>query len=1463
MCPKFPAPHTDQQRDFRSTNQVSEDYFYEPYSAIGPDNASLDDKKKVSNAPESTSTYHASKNCADTKEITVLQSKPHEIVDIKEEYIVENKQIPFKDEQVTIKDPWPGSIKEVITKQVHIPREINNVKAHQEYAIQDKEFQRDILEQEPNKFPLLDSSCQVLEIHRAFDGFSVEGKICNKEVSFFIDTGAAVSSISADFYQPFSNTFPLNTASVPHVRAVNDAKLNVLGQVEIPIKLGEYVYPFVVLVVGGLTFEAILGRDFMTRFPSKIDLLNNTIAMASGISLCPLSDMDLEALVSTDEVSSKVQAACSVILPPNSETIVSAYVPFPSETIGIIDANDTFTERYQVVSATQLVKVSEQGLIPVRLLNLNLHPINIFQNTSLATFVATEPEIATYNIEIAKDLSRSTETPEVKPEQKVDTSSDFQDTISPDLTEIQQSQLTNLLQKYRDVFAFTSAELGRTDLVQHTIDTGDSPPVRQRPYRTSPVNRQEIDRQVEEMLEQGIIDHSTSPWSSPVVLVKKSDGTMRFCVDYRQVNARTIRDSFPLPLIADTLDALSGTQFFTTLDLRSGYWQIEVHPESREKTAFITHSGLYQFRVLPFGLTNAPSSFQRLMGYILRGLHYKTALIYLDDVIIFSRSFDDHLLHLEQVFQRLRDANVKLKPSKCHFAQTSVEYLGHIVSREGIKPNPAKIEAVKSFPVPSSVTQVKSFLGLCNYYRRFVSGFARIANPLNHLTKKGVQFKWTPVCQDAFEKLKEALISSPILAYPDFELPFHVMVDASAEGIGFCLAQYQRGKEVAIAYGGRDLSPAERNYSATEREALALVVAIRKFQPYLYGRKFTVHTDHNALKWLMGIKNVEGRLARWSLLIQQYDFDIQHRAGKSNGNADGLSRRHYGTFSMNAIGNSPFQGQRIVELQRRDTELADIISYLEHDVLPPDDTRARKILLSNDSFFLGEHGILYHIDHNQKKGTQGPVPQLVIPTALKYEVLVNAHDDATGGHLGTTKTYGKVRARYWWNGMFADVSHWCKSCVDCSTRKTPRNRHKAPLLPIPVGGAFERVAVDCLGPFPVSRSGNRYITVFCDYLTKWVEAFATPTVEAHVIARLLIDEIICRHGAPRYLLSDRGTNFLSKLVLEVCKLYGIRKLSTTAFHPATDGLVERFNSTLAQSLSMYVSRDHKDWDTCLPSVLFAYRVSPSEVTGDTPFYLLYGREVTLPIDVSLLPPPDPSSSIAEHRARIVRNIEISQRVAKENIQRAQQKMKAYYDQNAREPKFEIGQRVWVYTPKVKPGLSKKLLHRWHGPYRIVNKLSPVHYHLKNCANKPVETNVHANRMKIYYDPSNRPILPPEVDDAGEPYLVADDLPDDSFQSSVEVEVGDVMDKEPVSVDAGTSKQADVNETQEANSEDQNYVIDNESIFSVEKLLKKRQRKGRTEYLVKWANYPIKKATWEPSENILNKRLIEQFDAAHA
>ena len=436
-----------------------------------------------------------------------------------------------------------------------------------------------------------------------------------------------------------------------------------------------------------------------------------------------------------------------------------------------------------------------------------------------------------------------------------------------------QKQLVTLLEKYHDCFSLSETERGQTDLVQFEIETGDAAPCKQRPRRMPFAVREEVSRQLRKMQEAGVIQPSKSPWSSPIVLVRKRDGTHRFCVDYRQLNAVTKTDTFPLPRIDDLLDQLGSAQYFSTLDLSSGYWQIAMHPNSQEKTAFATHEGLHEFCVMPFGLKNAPAAFQRLMQQVLMGLNPTDGIpfvsVYIDDVIIFSHTLADHIHHLEMVLKRLAEVNLKLKPVKCRFFCKAVEYLGYRITNAGLETSKRHVDAVKQFPQPTDVKGVRRFLGLASYYRRFVRSFAKLAQPLHVLTRKDVAFHWSDECQRAFDTLKDHLTKAPILVYPNFKLRFYLETDASVQGLGCVLSQKQDDKRLhPVAYASRALSPGERNYAITELETLAVVWAVTHFRAYLYGSDVTIYTDHSAVKSVLLDPHAVGKHAQESLTVE-------------------------------------------------------------------------------------------------------------------------------------------------------------------------------------------------------------------------------------------------------------------------------------------------------------------------------------------------------------------------------------------------------------------------------------------------------------------------------------------------------------------------------------------------------------------------------------------------------------------
>ena len=534
--------------------------------------------------------------------------------------------------------------------------------------------------------------------------------------------------------------------------------------------------------------------------------------------------------------------------------------------------------------------------------------------------------------------------------------------------------------------------------MQHTVDTGDARPIKKKPYRIPHSLKPVVEEHINEMSEKGIIEPSMSPWSSSIVLVRKKtkDGSIkyRFCVDYRALNAVTKPDAYPIPNIVDTLDSLGQSCIFSVLDMTSGYHQIEIHPKDREKTAFTCHTGHYQFVKMPFGLNNAPATYQRCIDIILMGLKGVDCLVYLDDIICFSATMEEHVKKIEEIFKRLERANFKIQPDKCVFGTDTVEYLGHVCTASGIRPDPSKIQAIQQYSVPRNTRDVRSFLGLAGYYRRHVPNFAEIAKPLTALTKKEVPLKWTnewtPECQESFDKLKQILSTEPLLIYPDFSQPFIVACDASTKAIGAVLSQVRNGEERPVAYCSRKLNPAESRYSVTELELLALLFATKQFQCYLYGRKFTVYTDHRALKWLLNLQDPSSRLTRWAVKLAEYDFVVEHHPNTQMRHADALSR------CVHAVEETMVLSREDVYEQQQSDELCQRYG-------------------NDENFWTDEEGILY-----RKVNTESS--RIVIPQTLVPVVLKHYHDSIFTAHQGVGRTTEFIKHKYWWETLNKEYS---------------------------------------------------------------------------------------------------------------------------------------------------------------------------------------------------------------------------------------------------------------------------------------------------------------------------------------------------------------------------------------------------------------------------------------------------------
>lgn len=688
--------------------------------------------------------------------------------------------------------------------------------------------------------------------------------------------------------------------------------------------------------------------------------------------------------------------------------------------------------------------------------------------------------------------------------------------------------IEEVLWAYRELFTEPGKE-GCKSGIEHRIPTGDARPIMKRPYRVPHHLRPVVEEHLADMLDKGVIVPSSSPWSAPVVLVPKktTDGTLkyRFCTDFRALNEVTKGDAYPLPLIQETLENLGNSRYYTTLDLASGYHQIPIAAEDQEKTGFTTVGGHFEYQRMAFGLTGAPATFQRYMDNLLASLKGTECLVYLDDVIIFSTTINQHaerLIHVLDTFQR---ANLKVNLEKCKFAQASVNYLGHLVTAEGVKPDPSKIEAIKGFPQPRNVREVRGFLGLAGYYRRFIPNFAEIAKAITALTKKDVKFRWGEEQEKSFNQLKSALCSDSVLVYPDFEKGFILATDASNTALGAVLSQEYEGEERPVAYASRQMNSAERNYSTTERELLAVVWATQQFRCYLLGRPFKLITDHAALRWMLSLRDPSSRLTRWALRLAEFEYHVEHKPGRKHTNADALSRA--------AVVASVF----------------DCFTWNELSESQSKDAWCQKVLAAKDYRVRKRAGILYWADEENDVSRW----RILVPEPLREKIIENCHSVMWAGHPGTERTLSRVKQQYYWPKMNRDVDEFVKRCESCAKRKSP-NQLKVPLAaPYEPVAPFEMVSLDIVGPLPASKQGNKYLLTFIDHFSRYAEAVPLADQTAETTARAFVKYILTRHGVPERLLTDQGRNFTSELFTTTCKILGIKKLRTTAYHPESNG----------------------------------------------------------------------------------------------------------------------------------------------------------------------------------------------------------------------------------------------------------------------------------------------------------------------
>ena len=844
--------------------------------------------------------------------------------------------------------------------------------------------------------------------------------------------------------------------------------------------------------------------------------------------------------------------------------------------------------------------------------------------------------------------------------------------------------LRTLLTSYKDVFADVPDGLPPDRDIPHVIqlEEGTVPPYRPN-RRMSPAEIELCKKYVAELLKKGQITPSTSPFGAPMMMIAKPSGGFRVVCDWRALNKKTIKMRYPLPRIDETLDRLSGSTVFSSCDLASGYFQIRIKEEDAHKTAFTTPFGQYEFKVLGQGLANAPATFQYLMNRLFQPYLNKFVVIYLDDIMIYSKTPAEHTEHIRKVLEVLRKEKLYAKLSKCDFNKTEVPFLGHIVGRHGIRVNPKKIETVANWPIPADVTQLRQFLGLTNYFRKFIRGYSTLTAPLHNLTHKGTDFRtsWSDSHTALFNQLKETLTTSPVLALPDFDKPFVLISDASVVGTGAVLLQDDR----PIAYTSRKLTPAEVNYSTTEQELLGVVTALREWRCYCEGAKsLTVVTDHNPLTYLRSQPTLSRRLARWELELRDFHFEWEYRKGRTN-MADPLSRSpHLATIcacsmllaSKNKASNNPA------------LTLVPLMAKIKSGYASDPDFKKSPLPESwslRDGFYF----------HNNR---------LIVPNShtLREDIIRAAHEPPYAGHMGTAKTFDVLSRTFFWPRMSQHVDQYVQQCHTCQINKPSRKKPAGLLQPVEVpSGFFECVTTDLITKLPMTEYGYDAIAVFVCKMSKFVIAEpCKTTINAEQFADLFLRSVYRFHGLPLKIVSDRDARFTGKFLTSLASSLQIRQAFSTSFHPQTDGQTEIMNRFLEDVLRHYVSPYHNDWDKYLHMVEFAINNSQNASTGMSPFFAVYGRHPVTPLTFDFhksLPDKVPRASVFMKT--------LSERVdhAKLCLQQAQSRMKAQADKHRRDVTFSVGQQVLLSTRnlKFKATGTPKFAPKFVGPYKIL------------------------------------------------------------------------------------------------------------------------------------------------------------------
>jgi hypothetical protein len=923
---------------------------------------------------------------------------------------------------------------------------------------------------------------------------------------------------------------------------------------------------------------------------------------------------------------------------------------------------------------------------------------------------AEQVDVVHQVVQDAKNASRDSEFDENKVQ------------IGEGVSDNDRDRLLGVLKKYQHCFATSLKGLGCTNAAEMGIELNSQRPVVYRPYRLSHHEREKVRSMVGEMLDAGIVRESVSDYASPILLVRKKDGSMRLCVDYRKLNSVTVKERYPMPIIEDEIARLSGQSCFITLDLASGYYQVPISEQSRHLTSFVTPDGQFEFNRMPFGLANAPAVFQRMINAVLGSTRFSKATAYIDDILIYGKDISECLERLEEVLKAIENANLTLNLSKCDFLRQEIDYLGYEISAKGVRPGKKKILSVANFPRPENVHNVRQFLGLAGYFRKFVRNFAQVSFPLSKLLKKDTAWEWSDSQEQAFEALKSKLVERPVLSIYDPAAETELHTDASRLGVGGILLQRSSGSEPfhPVAYFSRQTSPEEKNFHSYELETLAVVCALRKFRVYLLGREFKIVTDCSALRSTFSKRDLIPRIARWWLTLQEFDCCIEYRAGAKMSHVDALSRNPIVEQSDFLADQFPIvmsisEGDWLHTLQLGDSELNRIRTILSSGM---DEKGLRHI---RDNYVIRDNKLYRYLDDVRDQ------VRWVVPKGARWQLCRLNHDEI--GHFGVEKTLERIKKNYWFPGMTRFVKKYVNACLECAYGKKYSGAREGLLHPIEkVEVPFHTIHVDHLGPFVKSSRGYTHLFVIVDGFTKF--CFLKPVRNTNTQNSIrALEDVFSTFRNPDRLISDRGSCFTSHAFKRFCLDKGIKHILNAVASPRSNGQVERYNRTILDSLrTLSVKYGEKSWDSHLGRVQWGLNNTIQKTVGRAPSEIMFGTCMRSEVN--------PTLNLITRAIEEKRDVSGIRREVKARIDKEQSKQKDNYDKG-RKPARVYGEGELVKITKTcfnNDGQSKKLMPPFMGPYRVTKVLGMDRYSVApipglSSANTKRPTTVAADRMR--------------------------------------------------------------------------------------------------------------------------------------